>query len=208
MWWRVSRDWPGETVFLVASGPSLKLLELSRLEGRRVIVVNSSWLHWPTADFLVFADGRWWRTKRLRPENGQFSGDIVTTAAEIGDRHVKKLRKIAPYDGLSADPQTLALKSTSVTGAINLAAHLTGPGGRIVLCGVDARRGPDGERHSHGLPWPWPAGGLPKAFSEQIAELRSIAPSAKTMGVEVVNASPGSAVDAFPMVNFEDETTQ
>ncbi|RWF52057.1 MAG: hypothetical protein EOS50_26115 [Mesorhizobium sp.] len=201
MLWSVPRDWPGETVFVLASGPSVKQLDLSLLKGRRVIAVKSSWLHWPAADVLFFADGRWWTEKRLRPSADAFAGLIVTTAMEIGDPRVKRIKKIIPTH-LSANPGEVALARTSTTGAINLAIHFGAK--RIVLLGVDAKLGANGQRHSHGLTWPWPKGGQPQAFADQLAEYRAIAPSAVKMGVEIVNANPDSAVQVWPRLKFED----
>ncbi|RWO83163.1 MAG: hypothetical protein EOS18_06115 [Mesorhizobium sp.] len=201
MLWSVPRDWPGETVFVLASGPSVKQLDLSLLKGRRVIAVKSSWLHWPAADVLFFADGRWWREKQLRPGVDAFAGLIITTATEIGDSRVKKMKKVAPTV-LAEKPDTVALARTSTTGAINLAIHFGAT--KIVLLGVDGKLGADGQRHSHRLNWPWPKGGQPQAFADQMAEYRAIAPSAVTMGVEIVNANPDSAVHVWPRLKFED----
>ncbi|RWO29583.1 MAG: hypothetical protein EOS10_22320 [Mesorhizobium sp.] len=199
--WTITREWEGETVFILASGPSVLDLDLSLLTGRRVIAVKSSWLHWPPADVLFFADGRWWREKHLRPGVDAFAGLIVTTAMEIGDPRVKRIKKINPTH-LSAKPGEVALARTSTTGAINLAIHFGAR--RIVLLGVDAKLGANGQRHSHRLNWPWPKGGQPQAFADQMAEYRAIAPSAAAMGVEIVNANPDSAVTIWPRLRFED----
>lgn len=200
---RIERNWPGETVFILASGPSLLKLDLSRLTGRRVIAVKSSWVHYPSADVLFFADGRWWRQAQLRP--AEFAGEIYTSAAGVGDKRVKQLNRIQA-ERLSPDPNTVAGARTSTTGAINIAVHKGAA--KIVLLGVDAKRAPDGRRHSHGMKWPWLPGGEPKAFNDQIAEFRRIAPSAKQMGVSIVNANPDSAVDAFPKVRFEETVAE
>lgn len=198
--WSVTREWPGETVFVLASGPSVNALDLSLLSGRRVIAVKSSWLMYPAADVLFFADGRWWRQPELRPKD--FAGLIVTTAAEIGDPRVLKLRKVpVPPVALSTDPGSVALARTSTTGAINLAVHFGAA--RIVLLGVDGRLAADGRRHCHGLKWPWTKGAEPQSFDDQAAEYRAIAPSARKLGVEIVNANPESAIDAFPKLPFE-----
>ncbi|MEY9375065.1 hypothetical protein [Rhizobium leguminosarum] len=188
--WTAPRIWEGETVFVLASGPSVNSLDLSLLTGRRVIVVNSSWLTYPDADVLFFADGRWWRDPALRPR--AFDGLIVSSAKEISDPRVKLVHKVEPGD-LSEKPDTVALRRTSTTGAINLAVHFGAS--RIVLLGVDGKVAPEGARHGHGHPWPWPlkAG----CFDEQAAEYRQIAPSATRLGVEIVNANPDSAIDVW-----------
>lgn len=169
------------------------------LQGRRVIAVKSAWLMYPAADVLFFADGRWWREPELQPRG--FAGLVVTTATEIGDPRVKKMKKVAPT-ALAEKSDTVALARTSTTGAINLAVHYGAR--RIVLLGVDGKLGADGRRHNHGLRWPWSKGATAQAFTDQAREFEAIAPSAVKMGVEIVNANPDSAVHVWPRLKFED----
>jgi len=195
--WTAPRWWVGETVFVLASGPSVNSLDLSLLSGRRVIAVKSSWITYPAADVLFFADGRWWRDTALRPK--AFDGLIVSSAKEISDPRVKLMHKVPPSE-LSDRPDTVALARTSTTGAINLAVHFGAS--RIVLLGVDGKIAPDGTRHCHGRTWPWSlkAG----CFDQQAAEYRQVAPSASRLGVEIINANPDSAIDVWPRRSFEE----
>ena len=124
---------------------------------------------------------------------------IVTTARELPAGDFKVVKKALPK-ALSEHPDTVALERTSTTGAINLAVHLGAS--RIVLMGVDGKLSADGTRHAHGLAWPWPKGAQPDSFASQVQEFRRIAPSAKKLGVEIINANPESAVDAFPKKPF------
>ncbi|RWO90923.1 hypothetical protein [Mesorhizobium sp.] len=199
--WAAEKIWPGETVFVLAAGPSTNALDLSRLRGRRVIAVKSAWKVFAAADVLFFADGRWWREKQLRPGVDAFAGLIVTTAMEISDPRIKRIKKIDPKQ-LSAKPGEVALARSSTTGAINLAIHFGAK--KIVLLGVDAKLAPDGTRHNHGLRWPWPKGATAEAFADQAKEFEAIAPSAAGMGVEIVNANPDSAIKTWPRLKFED----
>jgi len=113
----------------------------------------------------------------------------------------KLLKKVVPK-ALSESPDTVALERTSTTGAINVAVHFGAT--RIVLLGVDGKLATDGTRHAHGLAWPWPKGAQPDAFESQVQEFRRIAPSAKKFGVEIINANPDSAIDAFPKRHFSE----
>ncbi len=83
--------------------------------------------------------------------------------------------------------------------AINVAAHLIGWSGRIVLLGADGKRHKDGRSHHHAA-HPWPV--RPGCWDIQKRDLMEIAPQLN--GVEVVNASPGSAWDVWPIVQIED----
>jgi len=50
--------WEGETAFIVGGGPSLLDVDISVLEGKRVIGVNNAYQLLPNAPFLVFHDHR------------------------------------------------------------------------------------------------------------------------------------------------------
>src|SRR4026207_2563324 len=52
---------PGETVVILASGPSLCLEDVEYCRGEaRIIAVNNAWELAPDAEGLGAADGRWW----------------------------------------------------------------------------------------------------------------------------------------------------
>jgi hypothetical protein len=199
--WTAPRCWPGETVFILASGPSVKQLDLSPLKGRRVIAVKSSHLTWPTADVLFFADSRWWRDPKLKPRT--FEGLIVSTATSIADKasraRIRMMLKRNPV-ALAEERHAVALERTSTTGAINLAVHFGAA--RIVLLGVDGKIAPDGTRHCHGVKWPYPL--VETCFDDQAREYAAIAPSAERLGVEIVNANPDSAISVWPRKPFQD----
>ena len=88
--WRPTKEWAGETAFIVGGGPSALHADLSTLRGRKVIAINSSWRAMPWADFLVFSDNRWWaehgpilldESQRQRP--AVFGGRIVAVTTTI-----------------------------------------------------------------------------------------------------------------------------
>lgn len=191
--WSVPRQWPGQTVFIAAGGPSLTRETAKTLRGRRVIAINSAWQIVPEADYVFFADGRWWQ--KFKPK---FEGIGVTTS-DIMVPNVLRLKKVEPF-ALSTDPRNLALRKTSVTGAINMAVHLGAS--RIVLLGVDGKLASDGRRHNHGDKYPWPM--RKGCFDDHAAEFAKIAPSAVKMGVEIINANPDSAIAVWPRMKLED----
>jgi hypothetical protein len=195
-YWRVPREWPGETCFIVAGGTSVEQHDLTRLKGRRVIAINTSWESVPFADFLIFGDARWYREndRRLRA----FNGRIVTMAFNISGKRILRMRKASP-PGFSTDPTELAMRRTTLHAAINFAVHL-GPS-PIVLLGADGQLGPDGRTHHH-RKHPWPQ--RPNCWAEQRADLETLRKPLKKRGIDVVNASPGSAwADIWPVVELE-----
>ena len=108
--------------------------------------------------------------------------------------NVMRTRRLKNPGRFAADADTLAMQWTSVTPAINLAIHFGAA--RVVLLGVDGNFAADGRRHCHDDRYPWPY--VPGCFDRHAEEFRRIAPSARDMDVEIVNANPDSRIDAWP----------
>jgi len=199
--WTVPCEWPGECVFIIGGGPSVLSQDLNALRGRRVIVINSSVYAAPWADFLFFGDWRWWNEEENKAAVDSFDGRVVTTTRLVrGDPKVLVCRKTNP-PGLAKARDSLVQKWTSLTAATNLAAHLVGRGGTIVWLGADGKVAAD--RTHHHKPHRWPH--KPGAYDKQHADLVTILPSLKALGIAAYNASPGTAwTDLLPQVELED----
>jgi hypothetical protein len=62
-------DWQGETVVIVAGGPSAATVNLECAKGRaKFIVINKAWKLAPWADALYAADFAWWGVNNGAPE--------------------------------------------------------------------------------------------------------------------------------------------
>lgn len=214
-YWTVPPEWPGATVFILAGGPSvagwkagevkdkkgritatwpeLRAQDLSLLKGRRVIAVNSSVHAWPDADFLFFADARWWH--RHGPLLKGFQGRIVTIAKSLGEKRILTLQKAKP-PGLSTKRNFVTMQRTSLHGAINLAVHLGAR--RLVLIGADMRAAPDGRTHHH-KPHPWAV--KPDAWDKQMDQLRTTRHTLDEMGIATTVCSASSRIDWWPRVD-------
>ena len=217
-WWTVSPEWKGERAYLIAGGPSVAAQNLELLRDHRVIAINSSWVRAPFADIVFFGDGRWWEAestcaKRLHrglsppaPQYGDsllasgYAGRIVTcdsSARRFPDR-LLRLRKLPP-PGLSKDPTAVTMKRTSLTAAINLVVHLGVAS--IVILGLDGKAAADGSTHHyHRYVWDQNTG----CWAEQRKDLVTLVKPLRDRGIEVVNASPGSAIDLWPIVQLGD----
>lgn len=203
--WTVPRLWPGETVFIFAGGPSLATQGTERLapqEGgpvRRCIAVNSSYVAHPWADYLFAADDRWLDLPAQRKAlPGLWSGRAVTVARRVRWDGLLELKKMKG-PGLSADPRAVGVDRTSLRAAINLAVHLGGA--RLVLLGADNRRSKDGRTHHH-KPHSWLM--KPEDFGKQYRELTEIVEPLEALGIEVLNASPGSRLDFWPITTLDE----
>jgi hypothetical protein len=191
--WTVPREWPGETVFIVCGGPSVTQAEVDRLRGKRVIVINTSFQRAPAADFLFFADARWWGEHR-RQVTAEFKGRIVSATGAVRNHLVLTLEKVKPPPALALKPHQVAMSRTSLAGAINLAVHLGAT--RIVLLGADMRAAANGKTHHYAAPHKWPV--KPGCWAEQMRELKAMAEPLKRLKVDVVNCSPVSLIDWWP----------
>ena len=228
--WCVPRDWEGETAFVVASGPSRLSQGIERLEGRRVIAVNSSGFDVPFADYLFSGDGRWLNRHRdvlIR----DWAGRVVTYSRAADWPGIKRLGKLDPPSvgrrsavaaatGISTDPRSVVCRWTSLQGAMNVAS-LYGAA-RIVLLGadggpgpipqslrglawvrkLDAKKGPGADRATHAhAPHPWPQ--KPDCWDKQLVDLKTAVAPLAALGIEVLNASPGSRLKLWPVTTLD-----
>jgi hypothetical protein len=200
-------DWSGETVGIVASGPSLSPDRVGLLAGRcRVIAVNDAWRLAPFADALYAADAAWWEHHDGVPE---FSGMRWTQLGPYGNRpaDLKTAERYGlswweslPNPGLSLTPGTIHQGGNSGYQALNLAVLMGAE--RIVLLGFDMKPGADGRRHWFGEH----PGALRKdsPYRDWIENFRTTLPDLEKSGVEVINCTPGSALDCFPIADLKD----
>jgi hypothetical protein len=191
--------WRGETVFVVGGGPSVAGQNIEVLRDRKLIAINSSYAVASFADMLFFGDGRWWNANR-REVLDAFKGEIATVASETSaDKEVaSRLQILKKTEQWSDDPGAVFVRRTSVTGAINLGYHRGAR--RFVLLGIDG--GPLSGRTHHHEPHAWSMPGNWVAEQRKDFEVMNVA--LKSRGVEVLNASPCSVYDFWPIVKLED----
>lgn len=195
--YRAEPIWNGETCYIIGGGPSLLQCDLTLLAGRKVIVINSSYEAFPAAQVLIFSDMRWWcdHLKHLQ----SFKGKIISTSrAASGHPNLACMNRKSNL-GLADDPGTLMVRNTTLTAAINLAVHFGVA--KIVLLGIDQKKAADGRTHHH-KPHKWQQ--VSNCYQRQQADLPKVAEDLKARGIECVNASPGSALTLWPLVNLAD----
>jgi hypothetical protein len=160
----------------------------------RLVAINNAYLVAPQADLLYYADARWHEWHKDRAAFQAFADRRVTVEGGEGVSldtdafmlHIDTLARI------SRDPKKLAHGGNGGYQAINLAA-LAGAA-RIVLLGYDLKDtgGKPNWHAEHKVRRPERAmRGWPARFRELAAEL-------KADGVEVINASEETVLDAFP----------
>jgi hypothetical protein len=200
----VTRRWHGETVAILATGPSLTADVCAFVRGKaRVIAINNAHTIAPWADVLYSSDRHWWPHHKGAPS---FTGDKFGIGSTVGKANPFSaypgitVLKNTGHSGLELDPTGLRNGRNSGYAAINLAVHFGAA--RILLLGYDMGiRG--GQVHffgSHrGMSNPTDAhfGTFRRLFLTMVDPLKAI-------GVEVLNCTPGSSLDAFPMAELRD----
>lgn len=194
----MDKRWAGQTVAILASGPSLASEELSLLRGLPVIAINDSWRKYPDAEILYACDPPWWKHHGGVP---QFLGERwsqhkgpASWPAEAAAMGISVIRSAA-QPGISTDPERIHTGSNSGFQALNLA--ILGGASRILLLGYDMQES-GGKSHWFGdhpgtLKRTSPYAVFRKAFedaADQIARL----------GVEVINCSRETSLTCFPRV--------
>lgn len=185
---------------MAATGPSLTPAVAAQCVGQPVVAVNDAYRLLPAADVLYACDPDWWTLHAGCPG---FAGekwsshelphnDKRAVAAQYG------LRLVPGRDAeeFSRDPGRIHYGSTSGFQALNLA--LLFGARRVVLVGFDmhSKRG----RHFFG-DHPEPLSNWMR-FETVVPFFRRAA-AALSPEVAIVNATPGSALDCFPMMPLE-----
>jgi hypothetical protein len=201
-------DWNCPVV-VAATGPSLtpdvaSVIRRARWpqEKCRVVAVNDAYRLLPYADVLYACDAAWWKL-HIDAVRKTFHGEQWTSCdSERGESNSKDtmadwgVRFISGKhaDTFSTDPAAIHYGSNSGFQAVNFAI-LKGAT-KIILVGFDMR----GRGHFFGdHPEPLHNRNDYEAF---LVPFRYAA--SKKCTVPIVNATPGSALDCFPMVELDD----
>ncbi|MCX7140536.1 MAG: hypothetical protein NT123_05415 [Proteobacteria bacterium] len=204
----IAPEWSGGTAVLLGGGPGLTVEQVENVRGAheagvvRVIAINDAYRLAPWADVCYFADSEWWGWHKDRPAFRAFAGQkcsISDSGANITDKDVYILRNAGPR-GISTDPGMICSGRNSGYQALNIAI-LAGTK-TVILLGFDARE-PTADRKSHWF------GDHPRVEPVAVyAEYRKAFSAAEVAitaaGVQVLNCSPGSAIDAFPKMALVD----
>lgn len=215
---RVLPNWKGNTVVLIAGGPSLKPVQvfMAKESGAKCIAVNDAYLIAPWADVNYFADAKWYEWHRdgiERPKLGfsaievkelfaEFAGEkcsIQNSGARIDDSKVHILKNAhEPLHGygLSADPERIVTGRNSGFQALNIAV-LAGAK-KVLLLGYD---GKPGKEASH---WFGEHPSMPPmaVYDEYKRSFSAAEEPLKVAGVTVINCSDDSAIDSFPKMTL------
>lgn len=193
-----SLEWKGTTALIAGSGPSQTKEDLDYACGKcRVVVLNSTWKIAPWADMLYACDRQWWHRYGPKPE--QFQGMRVVGKGEWPG--CLSVNCVPGSKAMVFDGRTIGGGWNSGFQALNLLALWKVA--RVILTGMDCQA--EETAHWHGN---YKDGVCqnPKQyhFDMWVKCFRQAAPVLKDRGVEVVNASRRTALDAFPRVDLRE----
>ncbi len=158
---------------------------------------------------MYFCDASWWQqsmsVNRRNKDNSYSFHDAIykgwwfTGSHDFRDHPQVTSLFLSGQLGMEDDPAKLRHGSNSGYQAINLAVHLGAK--KIILLGYDMHR--EGARDN----WhdePRPTSSPDKYAHSMLPHFASLVRPLAERGVEVVNATPGSALDAFPKATLEE----
>lgn len=198
----IPRIFDGESVFIVASGPSLIGFDFDRLRGKNVIAINREYEFLPEASVLWWSDKQFW----LRHGSGiarHAARYKATHSLQFGPGELPSWVHVYRSTGLQnfdPSPGNIRHGNNSTYCCMHLAAHLGAK--RIVLLGVDMRFGTNGQTHHHG-------GHGVVLLEETMREVMipyfaDLKPWLDALQISVLNASIDSALAIWPRCNINE----
>lgn len=196
-------DWSGETTVIVGTGPSAKDAPLELAKGKaRFIVIKRSWRLAPWADLLYGIDPGWWIANQGAREFKGMKASPSPTACRVYGLRKVRLRPRAEL--LTKEIGVIGCGLRSGGGfagfqAINLAYQFGSR--RHILVGFDMTI-------ANGAHWHKDYRGVGKPDAARTERWRKALDGAAenfgAMGLEVLNASAGSALRKYPKVELAD----
>ncbi|MGY3366177.1 hypothetical protein ACVWZL_003302 [Bradyrhizobium sp. GM2.4] len=202
-YWSPEPLFAGETIFCLASGPSLTAEICERIRRRRAIAINSSAVLAPWASVLFFTDSGWYEPRRELVAN--WAGLVIsmsrTAKRELPDK-VKRVQGEGDpqaLPGFSRGSHVIQQGRSSGHTAVSLAIALGAA--KVVLLGYDMRF-VGGREHCHGeYKGPRDVEIYQREFVPGFAGWNE---AAAAVGVDVVNATEGSALKEFRSVSLDE----
>lgn len=190
----------GKTVFILGGGNSLRGFDFERLRGLTTIALNSTAKLWPEASMLFFMDGGWFR--KNREFIGEWQG-MVASIAPVAKRAfpTKVLRVEIEHREAFPQPGISPIRWGRSSGHIAVSLAIAMGARRIVLLGYDMSA-IDGLTHCHD---DYQNPDHEVYAREFIPAFTGWNADALAVGVDIVNATPGSALTEFPPVEIDDE---
>lgn len=222
--WQTPRLWDNERCFILGGGTSIPyqfnvpedvIIDVSKkikppnmlspymtsIHNEHVIGINNAYQIGNWIDFIFFGDCTWYHRHRKRL--AQFPGIKVTCCRHLKGKEddPERIKYLAKTNvGIAKDNTKVGWNKNSGSAAISLAAHLGVK--QIILLGFDMSLSSIGISHWFGshknknIPIP--------PFKRHLQGFPQIQADAQNRGIEILNASPESAIKVFRKVQLKD----
>lgn len=193
--------------------PSVYSPYMSVIHDRHVIGINAAYLIGDWIDIIFFGDNKFFLAHREK----LFAHPGLKISCNSKTHSRCKEVHYLPHDGshpkgITALPKCVSWNQNSGAAAISLAVHLGVR--RIILLGFDMQIGKYGQhwhnvyrrmrvKRSHGKGKGEIVVARKLPFERHLRGFPMIAKDAKKMGVEIINASPESAIEQFPKMTVK-----
>lgn len=200
----IPKIWEKQTAFVLGGGPTLlECLAGRTLDKQNVLGVNAAYTLGAWVDVCWFGDAKfyWWNKDGLDAFAGMkftYNRGIRHGFASVAGQEGIDVVHRGKGRGLDMRVGYVGWNCSSGGSAINLAAQLGAT--RIVLLGYDMRV-VNGQKNW--LPHDEERTKL-NPYVNFLRPFGRIKQDAKRLGIEVLNATPGSALRKFPFVNLDE----
>lgn len=198
--WPIPNIWKDSTVYIIGGGPSINDLDIDLLKGQKVLGTNVSFKYYPWIDAVYFGDCSLYG--RIHDDLLKFGGLKITSCNRAPDKGwpgVKRICRGKPSGIDSSRRFRISWNGNSGSSAINVAYWLGAK--RIVLIGFDMRRVDKAKNFHNDYQEEKPDF---SPFKRYLRHFRQISHDANSLGLEILNASPVSLIEEFPIVKLED----
>lgn len=194
--WTLPPMWAGQTVAVLASGPSMSQAVADRVRHLPRIAINDTYRLAPDADIVYASDSMWWR---MNPEAVECHGIKASIEAVRGIHpNVPDCVRVLRNTGRDGFDVNGSIRTQANSGGVGIQIAVHAKAARVLLLGFDMHGGHWHPPHERPLGNPGPA-----SFRRWIAHITGLA-KALPAGVQVLNCTPGSALTCFPMVSLDE----
>lgn len=190
--------WPGATIVIIGTGPSLTQEDVSYCHGRaKVIAIKDAIQMAPCAECLYSCGGdagRWWQ------RNGDSLNDyegLRYTLDPAAEKWAGVLENTG-FIGLETYPNGLRTGHNSGYQAIGLAVHLGAA--KIILVGYDLMPSADGKDHFFGAHWHKAT----PPFDRFRPLFDTLVEPLKALDIQIINATRRTALTCFPQMSIQE----
>lgn len=190
-YWSIPRELEGRTAAILGSGKTMSatVVECLRVANVAMIAVNRTYELAPDAWALYAADACWWEHT---PDAMGFSGHRVSCSRHPG------VRQLVNAGGEGWDDAPYAVHTYGNSGAQAIQLAVKAGARRVLLCGMDMRGGHWHPEHQD------PLRTTPRMTYQRWIVMMDTLARYLPAGIEVINCTPDSAIEAFPAVSLRE----